>query len=237
VLLNLGGQRIPFGVRGSINNFPALSGPFVIVNRPALEARVGLHTLGERVSGSREAWMAIDPAQRELLIRHPTLNQRILDDAQVQLHSLRSDALAQGTSGAFRLNTLTLALLSVAAFMLVTFFAAQGRVLEFGVLRAMGLSVRQLLTLLVTEGVLVMALGLVAGTVIGYGMVRIMIPYLSQALSASLAGANIKEILVDWPAIARMYLLLIACYGLALLLLLLVLLRAGVHQTLRIGDE
>jgi putative ABC transport system permease protein len=237
VFLNLGGQRIPFGVRGSINNFPTLSGPFVIVSLPALEARVGLHTLGERLSGTREAWMTIDPAQREDLIRHPTLSQRILDDTQVQLHALRSDALTQGTSGAFQLNTLTMTLLSVTAFMLVHFFAAQGRVLEFGVLRAMGLSVRQLLTLLVTEGILVIALGLVAGTIIGYGMVRVMIPYLSQALSASLAGATIKEILVDWPAIARMYLLLIACYGLALLLLLLVLLRAGVHQALRVGDE
>jgi putative ABC transport system permease protein len=234
VLLNLAGQHIPLGVRGSINNFPTLSGSFVIVSLAALEARAGL---GDRLSGTREAWMSIDPAHRQDLIRHPTLNQRILGDTQVELHTLRSDALAQGMSGAFRLNTLTLALLSVAAFMLVSFFAAQGRVLEFGVLRAMGLSLRQLLELLVTEGVLVIALGLVAGTFIGYGMVQIMIPYLSQALSASLAGTTIKEILVDWPAIARMYLLLIACYGLALLLLLLVLLRAGVHQTLRIGDE
>jgi putative ABC transport system permease protein len=234
VLLNLAGQHIPLGVRGSINNFPTLSGSFVIVSLAALEARAGL---GDRLSGTREAWMSIDPAHRQDLIRHPTLNQRILGDTQVELHTLRSDALAQGMSGAFRLNTLTLALLSVAAFMLVSFFAAQGRVLEFGVLRAMGLSLRQLLELLVTEGVLVIALGLVAGTFIGYGMVQIMIPYLSQALSASLAGTTIKEILVDWPAIARMYLLLIACYGLALLVLLLVLLRAGVHQTLRIGDE
>jgi ABC-type antimicrobial peptide transport system permease subunit len=136
-----------------------------------------------------------------------------------------------------RLNALALALLSVAAFALVHYFAAQGRIKEFGVLRAMGLTAKQLLNLLITEGVLVTALGLVAGTIIGYGMARVMIPYLSQALSESLAGLTIESIIVDWPAIARLYLLLITLYGAALALLLLVLMRAGIHEALRVGDE
>ena len=68
-------------------------------------------------------------------------------------------------------------------------------------------------------------------------MAQVMIPYLSQALSESLAGVIIGTILVDWPSIARLYTLLIATYGLTLLLLLLLLMRSGVHRALRIGDE
>jgi predicted lysophospholipase L1 biosynthesis ABC-type transport system permease subunit len=202
-----------------------------------LEAQVDLDTPGMRRFGSREAWLEVDPAQHDKLIQHPALEGRVLDDARARLNVIQSDALAQGTSGAFRLNTLTLALLSVAAFWLVQFFAAQQRVLEFSVLRAMGLAVRQLLALLVTEGVLVLALGLMAGTVIGYGLSRVMIPYLSQALSGSLGGVTIKHIVVDWPTIAQLYGLLIVFYGLALALLLVVLMRVGIHQTLRMGEE
>jgi len=235
--LDFAGRRLSYSVQGVIRNFPTLAGPFVVVSLPDLERQVDLVALSGLVSGSREAWLTVDPSRHEDLVQHPLLRERILDEAPARLRELQLDALAQGTRGAFQLNTLTLALLSVAAFMLVQFFAAQQRVLEFGVLRAMGLSVRQLLSLLVTEGLLVMELGLVSGTLIGFGLAHVMIPYLSQALAESLAGVSIKNIVVDWPSIAQLYLVLIACYGLALLLLLLVLMRAGVHRALRVGDE
>lgn len=237
VIMNFAGRRLLFSVRGAVNSFPTLPGAFVMVSLADLEAQVDLDVWGARILGSHEAWLAVDPAQHEALTRRPELKERILDDAQARLDAFRFDALAQGTSGAFQLNTLTLALFSVAVFLLFHFFAAQQRVVEFGVLRAMGLSVRQLLILLATEGVLVVELGLVAGTMIGYGLSRTMIPYLSRALTEALAGVTIKHILVDWFSVAQLYLLLIAFYGLALVLLLLILVRVGVHQALRVGDE
>ena len=159
------------------------------------------------------------------------------DSLAYSQEALRSDALAQGVSTALQLNTLTLGLFSVTAFFLVHFVAAQGRVREFGVLRTMGLSVRQLLTLLIIEGILVLLLGLLAGTVVGFGLSHIMIPYLSQSLAESLGGVTIERILINWPAVAWLYILLIGVYGSALALLLLVIMRTGVHQALHIGDE
>jgi putative ABC transport system permease protein len=150
---------------------------------------------------------------------------------------LRPDALAQGIGSALQLNALTLVLFSVAAFFLVHLFAVQGRGRDFGVLRAMGLSDRQWLTLLVIEGLLVLTLGLLAGTVVGVGLSRIMIPYLSQALAESLAGVTVGHILVDWSTIVQSYVLLIGVYGSALVLLVLVLKRTRVHRALWVGDE
>jgi len=149
----------------------------------------------------------------------------------------QSDALAQGIVGAFQLNALTLVLFSVTAFFLVHFFAVQGRAREFSVLRAMGLSARQSLTQLMVEGVVVLLMGLLAGTVVGFGLSQIMIPYLSQALAESLGSVAIERIVFDWPAVARLYLLLVAAYGSALVLLTLVLTRTRVHWTVWIGDE
>ena len=237
VTLNFAGRRLLFNAQGAISSFPTLAKSFVIVSLPDLDAQVDLDVWGARILGSHEAWLALDSAQYEVLIGHPALSERILDDAQARLDALQLDALARGTSGAFRLNTLALALFSVAAFLLFHFFAAQQRMLEFGVLRAMGLSVRQLLSLLATEGVLVVGLGLAAGTLMGYGLSRAMIPHLSRALSDALAGVAIKQVLVDWVSVAQLYALLIAFYGLALALLLLILTRVGVHRALRVGDE
>jgi putative ABC transport system permease protein len=233
VVLDLAEQQLPVGVRATASSFPALPNSFVLVSLPALETRVDLDAA--QTPGSREAWLAVDPAHHQELARQ--LQDRLLDDAQAQLSALQQDALAQGTSGALRLNTLTLALFSVTAFALFHFFAAQQRVVEFGVLRAMGLSARQLLALLLTEGALALALGLAAGVGIGYGLSRVMIPYLSQALSASLSGVSIEQIVMDWPSVAQLYTLLVVFYGLVLVLLLLLLTRVGVHQAMRMGDE
>jgi hypothetical protein len=101
----------------------------------------------------------------------------------------------------------------------------------------MGLSARQLLTLLATEGFLVILLGLAAGTAIGYGLAHVMVPFLSRALSSSLAGVTIGQILIDWSTVARLYGLLVGFYALAILLLLLALMRVGIHRVLQIGDE
>jgi ABC-type lipoprotein release transport system permease subunit len=151
--------------------------------------------------------------------------------------ALQTDALAQGIRTALQLNALTLVLFSVTAFFLVHFVAAQGRGREFAVLRAMGLSARQLLALSVTEGMLMLLLGLLAGTFVGWGLSQIMIPYLSQPLAESLAGVTIERIGVNWSAVARLYGLLIGVYGSALVLLSWVLMRTRVHRAPWRGDE
>ncbi|MDY7078942.1 MAG: FtsX-like permease family protein [Chloroflexota bacterium] len=150
--------------------------------------------------------------------------------------SLRDDVLAQGVSTALRLNAVTLVLFSVTTFFLVHFFAAQERGREFSILRAMGLSARQWSTLLVTQGLLVLLPGLLAGTLVGLSLSHIMIPYLAQPLAESFGGVTI-EVLVDWPAIARLYLLLIGVYGSALVLLWLVLTHTRARQASGMGDE
>lgn len=149
----------------------------------------------------------------------------------------RSDALAQGVTTALQLNALAVVLFSVTTFFLDHFFAARGRAREFGLLRALGLSARQWLSLLVIEGSLVLLLGLLAGAGVGLGLSHIMIPYLAQPLAESLAGVTFERILFDWPAVAQLYVLLIGVYGSVLVLLSLVLMRAGVYQALQIGDE
>jgi putative ABC transport system permease protein len=233
--LSLAGRQITLDVRGSIFNFPAISGSFVIVSLPDLAEMVDLVPV-QRISQS-EVWLAVQPEAHGALASQPSFSGQIVGDAMAQFELLRADALARGAIRAFRLNALTLAVLSVAAFVLVHYFAARQRTYEFSILRAAGAAPQQLLVLLVTEGLLVMGLGLLAGTGIGYGLSRIMVGYLSPVLSAATAGAPIRQIVIDWSGVVRQYALLVSAYLVAMLALLLVLLRAGVHRVLRMGEE
>ena len=167
---------------------------------------------------------------------------RILDDSLAHSpEALRSDTLVQGIAGAFQLNALMLALFSVTMFFLVQLVAARGRGRELGILRAMGLPVRQWPILSVIEGGLVLILGLLAGIGVGLGLSYTMIPYLSQALVAPLGeplvGVTIERMVVDWPTIARLYAVLIVLYGSALVLVWWALGRGRVHRAPSIEDE
>jgi hypothetical protein len=163
---------------------------------------------------------------------------RILGDSVAHnQEALGADALVQGIAGAFQLNTSMLALFGVTTFFLAHLVAVQGRGHDLVILRALGLSARQWPILSVVEGILVLLLGLLVGPVVGLGLSYTLIPYLSQALVEPLAGVAIERIVVDWPAIARLYVVLTVLYGLALALLRLVLGHGQVHRTPWMEDE
>jgi len=76
-----------------------------------------------------------------------------------------------------------------------------------------------------------------AGVGVGFGLCSMMIPYLSQALGDSLAGVTGQRVVVAWLAVGQSYVLLVAVYGLALLLLVLVFRRGRLHPVVWVEEE
>ena len=228
-------QHFPeFEVRGIIEEFPSVEGAFMLIDVRALDFWDQLSS----VSVAREeVWLSIDPAQYATLAANFPFPNEIQGDMQTQLIAFRANPLTEGAKKAFELNAQILAVLSVVGFLLVHYFSAQQRTFEFSLLRAGGLSAGQLLALLVTEGIIVMGLGLGAGTLIGLTLSSVMRPFLSRIFASALAGAGVERIVVDWAAVGQTFLLLAAFYALALLVSVIALLRVGVHKVMRTSVE
>jgi hypothetical protein len=259
--LNRSGSFLARAVAGSrLGNVPLadpllLLGPFVLLIAAALVflrivpfllrlvARLFRHQRGLVLPLGllRPARDPLQPGRVLLLVSLTAglaLFARILGDSLAHnQQALQSDALVQGIAGAFQLNALLLVLFGATTFFLAHLVAAQGRGRELGILRALGLPVRRWPLLFVVEGVLVLSLGLLAGAAVGLGLSYAMIPFLSPALVEPLAGVAIERIVLDWPAIARLYVTLIALYGSALALLWWVLGHGRVHRTPWLEDE
>lgn len=243
VVYVVGQARVTFEVRGIIQNFPATNGPFFVTNLAEVEKQVDLEKLTAPWDGSMELWLTVDAAQHGAFVEE--LNgrfangeiTRIVADARLVQRGMQANMIGLQALGAFRLNAVTLTVLSVAIFLMVHFFAARRRMVEFSLLRSMGLTARQLMGLLSLEGIIMMGLGLLAGSGLGFGLAAVMRPFLSRSLSGALGGDTIRNIVVNVPETAVIYLLLIAFYGLALTFLLITLLRSGIHRVLRIGEE
>jgi hypothetical protein len=231
------GYRLPLEVRGIAVNFPTMSGAFAVVDLETLLQVLEVDRLGQL--GAQEVWLTLQSGQvvEDLITRAGELGQLVpVTSAAAKQRLLQSDAIAQSALAAFQLNAAALTLLSLVAFLMVHAFAAQQRGYELSILRAGGACPRQLLGLLSSEGVLVTLLGLGSGTLIGLGLTQAMLPTMAHLVSSALAGASLGPAVMAWPAWAGLYGLLAGGYGLAQLLLLGVLWRAGVHRALRMGE-
>ena len=242
VVYRIGEQNLIFEVRGLIQNFPRLSTgsqslPFFVASLPALANQVDIVQLQGPDGGTRELWLGVNPSRQASVAAALPVGATLLGTSNAQLTAFQSGLVAQETTGAFNLNALTLGVLSVIIFLLVHYFAAYARLFEFGVLRAVGMATGQLLAMLSLEGVATLILGVGSGTAIGLGLAYVMRPFMLLALRDAIGGGFVHAVVVNWRDVFMLYGVLLLVYAAALGLMLLALLRAGIHRVMRIGDE
>ncbi len=88
-------------------------------------------------------------------------------DAEAMITALKHEPYRMGFFGVLSLSFVIAALITVLGFLVYTYFSIRGRLLQFGALRAMGLSRLQLTLLLVLEQLFTLGAGLAAGVFLG----------------------------------------------------------------------
>jgi ABC-type antimicrobial peptide transport system permease subunit len=149
---------------------------------------------------------------------------------------LTTEPLAVAMIGALSLGFVIAGLFAVIGLAVSASVSARQRRGEFALLRALGLSPRQLSGWLWVENASVVAVAVVAGTALGLVIGWVVLPF----VTVSAAGAApFPPVVVDvpWPSVA----LLIGVSAGALVITLIVLVRAirraGIGSVLRMGEE
>jgi hypothetical protein len=222
----IGGQRLDVRQVALAEAFPSVLGDFVVVSTPALlRAAVRIPEPGLALN---EVWaMGEDdprPALEEAgLIPGPTEAAGPIIGALAQL----PQSLAVGMNFATAVGGLGLVVLGVAVGL---YFAQRRREFEFASLRAMGTEPKQVTRVLLLEQGLMITFALIAGAGIGFGILRLLMPYVGR----SIGSAFPPPILVfDWPALAISLSAIVAATAIGLLAALRALLRSSVTSVLR----
>lgn len=161
--------------------------------------------------------------------------QQVLDRAAI-LAIQRSDPLvAASWEGILFLAFAAVLLLSGLGFVIYSALSARTRSLEFAILRTMGLSGRQVLGVVSFEQLFVIASGVIAGTLLGFPLSRLMIGYmgLTEHGETPLPPLLSK---VSWQAIVTVYTLLGIVVSATVASLVLLYSRVAVSRALRMGD-
>ena len=226
---------VPFVVVGWMDALPAHNrglGAFALANLAYVDRVVG-----------RSPWNTLvrllpDAPAQPLVAPLNDLDIRALRavDARAAIVEARSDAVLVGTFGLLTLAFVVAAALTLSGFGMHAVLSFRRRVQEFGILRAMGISTRQMAAIVTLEQGFVVVLGTVAGTAIGLVTATLFVPFLQ--LSAGERDA-FPPFIVDsaWDDIAKIYVVFGVLIAAALPLSVWLLRRVRTHEAIKFGEE
>lgn len=177
-----------------------------------------------------------DPAAAHaMLTSRPQWNVTVIDQRQLAAE-LRDDPLASGLQGALILGFLAALVFAALGFLVNAAVAARERMAEFTILRALGVSFRQVFGLLAIEQTFVIGLSLIAGTVLAVVVGFLVVPHIVLTGQAS---AVTPDVVLDipWPATVAMLALVAALLFAIVAGLARSMRRQGLGQVLRIGED
>jgi putative ABC transport system permease protein len=150
--------------------------------------------------------------------------------------SLKANPLALGLRGVTFFGSMLTILLSLVGFATHFYLSVSQREMLYGVMRAMGMSSRQLYRSIVFEQTILILTGLVLGTGLGVLLNQITMPRLPVSLGDR---PPIPPFVprVDWWTIGWLYLFLAVAFPVILGIVTALLRRARIHRILRIGQE
>jgi hypothetical protein len=216
--LRVGGQTslvfekllLPIVVRGVVDYFPTMydaPAGFIIVNQEHLYYYAGMTSENTTNTKPSEAWLNFskdaeerETAQAALLDRFQITEGQIID-REVILENIRTDPVVRaGGSGILLLALVAAFAILALGFALTLFLGGQARTVEVSVMRAVGMSSRQLFAMISLEYLLIAAIGLVVGTIAGLRISGTMLSFLEVTSS----GARIVppfRLITDWSTV------------------------------------
>ena len=134
-----------------------------------------------------QVWIKMDgstqPVYDFVEARRLTLNT--FSDTAAELIEIKNAPLFQGTNGILTANFIVVLMLCMVGFLIYWILSIRSRELQFGIFRAMGLSMGEVITMLTVEQVLISGSAIVIGVAVGALVTYLYLPLIQIAYSAA----------------------------------------------------
>jgi hypothetical protein len=226
-------------IAGVVETFPTTDAdrPLLVLDGPTL----GLLRL-QGGGGARtpdEWWIAAEPGQAQTVaaaLESGSFASQEVVTAAGRAQRLSTDPVALGIIGALTLGFVTTGVFAVVGLMVSGAVSARQRRTEFALLRALGLSGRQLAASLWLENGSIVLVSLLAGTSLGLVIGWAVLPFVSVTQQAA---APVPPVIVQfpWDRILVLEIVSAIALGVAVVVIGGVLRRLGVGSILRMGED
>lgn len=227
------GHETSLTIYGVFDYWPSYlpqQGDLFVANLDLVERSLGLRPY--------QVWLRMEPGARLQPVIDALRQEAVLTvsavDARQQVIALRRDPTLNGMMGGLSSGFILSAVLTILGFWIHAALNARARTLQFGVLRALGLTSGQLSLVVVLEQTLAVAVGVLAGTGAGLLAARLFVPFLEQGGSARVP----PFLVVMEPADRlRMYAILLMMLVVSVIGLLGYLKRLRIHEAVKLGED
>ena len=160
----------------------------------------------------------------------------VFEDTSAELVALKNESVFQCTNGVLTISFIVVLLLCAVGFLIYWILSIQSRTLQFGIFRAMGMSKREILSMLVVEQIFISGTSICGGIVVGQLVSKLYVPLIQIAYST--ADRAIPLEIID---AASDYLRLGVVIGLMIVVCMIVLgvliSKIKITQALKLGED
>lgn len=222
-------------IAGVVKYWPTLNedvSPFVIANLSYITQRSAVrpYVVWIRMKPGAKLQPVLEALTESGVPATPSL------DTRQELIMTRRDPKKMGLYGIMSIGFCVAILVTVLGYILYTFMGLKKGQLQFGVMRALGLSSGQLMGILGFEQLWTAGIGLAAGSIFGGLISVIFIPFLKSA-TAITGEIPPFRVVVSGQDMALIFCVFLPIFILALLGLAVFLVRRQVHQAVKLGEE
>ena len=226
-------------IAGTVDAFPTTdpAKPLLVLDQPTLDLLRLQATMAAR--NVDEWWLAVTPgtsAPVTAALRSDPFSSTDVVSVAERSRGLSTDPVALGIIGALLLGFVATGIFALVALVVGAAVSARQRRTEFALLRALGLSGRQLSNWLWLENASVVLVSVVAGTIVGVVISWIALPFITVTQQATTPVPAV-EVYLPWDRILALDLVVVIALGIAVAVLATVLRRIGVGSVLRMGGD
>ncbi|MGD9935555.1 MAG: ABC transporter permease [Dehalococcoidia bacterium] len=242
ILMFLNSQYVTVRIAGTFDLFPTYDpetgvGLFVADSEALRNTATRMPGAGGNVYPN-EVWFGsrgAAPVTVESLAERAVNAEAVFDRAALLQGQSGDPLIAASWEGILFLAFAAVLLVSALGFVTYASLGAQERSLEFAILRTMGLSGRQILAVVSFEQVSVVVAGMLAGTLLGFPLSRLMIDYMGITEEGRAPLPPLQSV-VNWQTVGTVYALLGFVVASTVVALVALYSRLAVSRALRMGE-
>jgi putative ABC transport system permease protein len=159
-----------------------------------------------------------------------------IESASQLIAMTKNDPQLQGTNGALTLGFIVSMLICAIGFLIYWIMSIQGRILQFGVFRAMGLGRGPLISMMASEQVLVSGSAIVFGILLGYLSSWLYVP-LFQLVYSSADQPVPFQVVAAADDTRKILIILAVLLALCFIVLARLILHIRIAQAVKLGEE
>jgi len=233
-------------VMGFVDHWPGFSpmqrqyvdGQVVEVFQPLIVANLG-HLQTQWEVRPYEIWMRTNTETNTFFHDFVTENRVMIvefTDAQADLIESRSDPILQGTNGVLTVGFIVTLTICFTGFLIYWILSIRSRVLQFGIFRAMGMSMRSLIGLLINEQFFITFTAIGLGALVGEISSRLFVPLIQMSYSAADQAIPLM-IVTEAQDYRNLYVVVGTMIFICLIVLAAYISKIKIAQALKLGED